>query len=259
MKNIRFLASIFAFLITCSVLLAGDFLSLPRSPEPDKLNENGIPVYQSKYDRQELPNDCAEAIGEEGAELYSARMGWKKLLTAPDKGTVTQGFDQVWLDEKRKVVIVVEAKGRKYKGVSGHDFRLSRNRGQYQASVEWCIEVCKSVRQSKKSTPKSREVAETVLEAIGENRFESRIVVTNHIHGIPYETWTERAVLEVPEEYIGLTPDQLCYLVLNESDKPEKFGDDFHTVKYGTEWERAQLRALVERDKEAQKHEKESE
>ncbi len=179
------------------------------------------------------------------------------MLTAPDKGTVTQGFDQVWLDEERDIVIVVEAKGRKYKGLSGHDFRLSSTRGQYQASVEWCIEVCKAVRQSKKSTEKSREAAEAVLEAIGENRFESRIVVTNHVHGIPYDTWTERAVLEIPEEYVGLTPDQLCYLVLNESDKPEKFGDDFHTVKYGNEWERQQLRALVEEDEKEHRLKKE--
>ena len=98
-----------------------------------------------------------------------------------------------------------------------------------------------------------------VLEAIGDNRFESRIVVTNHIHGIPYETWTERAVLKVPEEYIGLTPDQLCYLVLNESDKPEAFGDDFHTVKYGNEWERQQLRALVEKDEEDRRLKKRAE
>lgn len=131
MKIIKFLTPIFAFLIACSGLLAGDFLSLPRSPEPDKLNDDSIPVYESYYDGQELPNDCAEAIGEEGAELYSTRMGWTKLLTAPDKGTVTQGFDQVWLDKKRNVVIVVEAKGRKYKGLSGHDFRLTKGRGQY--------------------------------------------------------------------------------------------------------------------------------
>lgn len=245
MKSIRFQIPILTVLLFCSGLMAGDFMTLPRTPKPDELNDSGIPIYESKYDGNELPNDCTEAIGEEGAELYCSEMGWTKLLTAPDKGTVTQGFDQVWKDEDRDVVIVVEAKGRKYKGVSGHDFRLTRTRGQYQASVEWCLEVCRAVRQSKKATEKSREVAEIVLEAISEDRFESRIIVTNHIEGTPYDTWTERIVREVPEEYIGKTADQLCYLVLQESDKPEKYGDDFDMIKYGTEWERQQLRAKV--------------
>ena len=74
MKNIKFLTPIFAFLIASSGLLAGDFLALPRCPDPDSLNKNGIPIYESYYDGQELPNYCAEAIGEEGAELYSTSL-----------------------------------------------------------------------------------------------------------------------------------------------------------------------------------------
>lgn len=222
---------------------AGDFLALDRAPKPDSLNADGIPIYESYWNHgEELPNECTEAIGEEGAQLYAERMGWKKLFTAPDKGDDRYGFDQVWEDEKTGKIIVVEAKGRKYKGQSGRQFRQSKARGHYQASIEWCIEVCKNEMRSQTATKKSREIADLVLRKISEGNLETRIIVTNHVYGIPFDTWTDRAVLEVPDEYRGKTFDELLSLDLEESESLPKYGDDFNTVQYGTEWEREILR-----------------
>ena len=226
---------------------AGDFLTLDRCPEPDSLNADGIPIYESYWTEQtELPNECTEAIGEEGAQLYAERKGWNKLLTAPDKGTDRQGFDQVWEDEKAGKVIVVEAKGRKYKGLSGHQFRQTRARGHYQASIEWCIAVCAEDLRSKTDTDKSKEIAALVLQKISEGNLETRIIVTNHIRGIPYETWTDRAVRDVPRKYRDKTPEELISLDLEKEKALPQYGDDFDTVQYGTEWERQILRQSVE-------------
>lgn len=234
------------------VSVAGDFLQLPRAPKPTTVNEKGLPVYSSYWSQGDgLPVDCSEAIGEEGAQLYSEGMGWQKLLTAPDKGKNRWGFDQVWFDKRRGVIIVVEAKGRKYRGKNGRQFQLEDVQGQPQASIEWCIEVCRDVLSSHSSTQKNKEVAELVLEKIGEGKLETRIIVTSHIRGIPFETWTERAVLKVPDEYIGLSSDQLCYLVLNKGEAPRDYGDDFRMIKYGTEWERDQLMRKAKSDNSA--------
>jgi hypothetical protein len=237
-------------LLVSGVTVAGDFLQLDRAPKPTKLNKEGLPVYSSYWSRGDgLPNDCTEAIGEEGAELYSTKQGWHKLLTAPDKGKNRWGFDQVWLDKRRGVVIVVEAKGRKYRGKNGRQFQVEDVQGQPQASIEWVLAVCQDVLSSPSSTQKNREVAVLVLKKIGEGKLETRIIITNHIRGIPYETWTERAVRSVPDKYKGKSPNQLWHLALEKGDAPALFGDDFNMIKYGNEAERERLRKLALEDK----------
>lgn len=233
------LISIFA--VKC--LLAGDFLKLERTPQPTEINEAGVPIYSSYWDPGTgLPKECTEAIGEDGAQHYAEKMGWKKILTAPDKGVVNRGFDQVWMDEETDEVIIVEAKGRTDKDGNGRrKWKLSKGYGQTQATIEWTIEVCKNLLESDKSSDKDREVASLVLQKISEGKIQTRVIVTTHKDGIPRKTWTERIVREVPEEYRGLTPDQLRYLVLEKGETPPEYKDDPNTIRYETEGQLAIL------------------
>ena len=222
-------AALLLFLPTLSS--AGDFLTLERAPVPDGLNADGIPIYESYWKEPKgLPNTCAEAIGEEGAQLYAERVGWKKLLTAPDKGKSRQGFNQVWEDEKTGIVIVIDAQGR---GANvSKELKLPKSHGIYKDSIEWCIDACRNDIESPKTTEKSKEVAEIVLQKISEGKFESRVIVTSHVHGVPVKTRTEFAVLEVPEEYLGKTPDELLSLSPGEGDIPEEYQDDPNLILY---------------------------
>ena len=224
------LISIFA--VKC--LLAGDFLKLERTPQPTEINEAGVPIYSSYWDPGTgLPKECTEAIGEDGAQHYAEKMGWKKILTAPDKGVVNRGFDQVWMDEETDEVIIVEAKGRTDKDGNGRrKWKLSKGYGQTQATIEWTIEVCKNLLESDKSSDKDRKVARLVLQKISEGKIQTRVIVTTHKEGIPQETLTERIVDEVPDEYRGLTPDQLRHLALEKGEMPPEFTDDPNTIEY---------------------------
>lgn len=224
------LISIFA--VKC--LLAGDFLKLERTPQPTEINEAGVPIYTSYWDPVAgLPKECTEAIGEDGAQHYAEKMGWKKILTAPDKGIVNRGFDQVWMDEETGEVIIVEARGRTDKDRNGQrKWKLSKGYGQTQATIEWSIEVCKNLLVSDKSTAKDREVARLVLQKISEGKIQTRVIVTTHKDGIPRKTWTERIVRDVPDEYRGLTADQLRYLVLEKGETPPEYRDDPNTIEY---------------------------
>ena len=219
-------------LIPC-ICAAGDFLTLDRAPKPDKLNADGIPVYLSYWEEGKgIPDKCTEAIGEEGAQLYAERIGWKKLLTAPDKGKSRQGFDQIWEDEKTGKVIVVEAKGRVCYSAIGNSLEMKRSHGFYKPATEWCIEICKSEMRSKQATAKSKEAAALVLQKISEGKLESRLIVTSHSHGIPFMTRTESAVLTVPKEYRNKTPDELIGLTLDEIGTPQEYEPDPDLIRY---------------------------
>ena len=214
---------------------AGDFLTIERCPEPDELNADGIPIYSSYWQEPKgLPNTCTEAIGEEGAQLYAERKGWTKSLTAPDNGKSRQGFDQVWEDEKTGKLIVIEAEGRLSHSTVGKTLEFKRSHGFYKASTEWCIEICRSVLHSQKATEKSKETAALILQKISERKLEIRLIVTTHFRGVPIQTRTESAVLDVSEEYRGKTPDELISLDLDKSVKPEIYEPDPDLIQYST-------------------------
>ena len=236
---------LFAFVLLLALaargVTAGDFLQLDRAPKPDKLNADGIPVYSLMWGQgRGRHNACVEAIGEEGAQLYAERKGWKKLLTAPDKGKITRWFDQVWMDEKTGAVIIVEARGKSHNA----SFRMPADSlGHTRASIEWTIATCKDILTSKDSTDKVKDVARLVLEKISDGKLQIRVIVTTHARGTPIDTQTACIVRDVPDEYRGISPDRLMQLNLEKGKEPDEYLDDANKIEYVTESEREELTA----------------
>lgn len=240
---LRLLAFVLLLALAARGVPAGDFLQLERAPRPESFNADGIPVYSLVWERgRGLRNACVEAIGEEGAQLYAERMGWKKLLTAPDKGKVTRWFDQVWMDDKTGAVIIVEARGKSYNA----SFRMpAESLGHMRASIEWTIATCKDILTSKDSTDKVKDVARLVLEKISEGKLQIRVIVTTHARGTPLDTQTACFVRDVPDEYRGISPDRLMLLELRKGDEPDEYLDDTNKIEYVTESEREELIMLA--------------
>ena len=239
MTRIYLVAHLF-FCLTAPCLFAGDFLKVEGVPQPTSINEEGVPDYTSYWSTNKgLPKECAQAIGEEGAQVYAEKMGWTKLLTAPDKGVLSRGFDQVWKDEHTDEVIVIDAKGRKLQTADDHrHWKLATGYGHTQTTIEWTIEVCKYLLESKTSSDKDREVARLVLQKIADGKLQTRIVTTIHYNGRPLETRTEMIVKDIPKEYSGLSPDQLRHIELKKGEHPKDFGDDPNKIEYAKDGKR---------------------
>lgn len=207
-------------------------------PPPTSLNEANVPIYTSYWNTYTgLPTTCTGAIGESGAEHYMENRGLKKLYGSTDKGTVTQGIDQVWIDEKTGELIVVEAKGKVYEGEKGRksvNLKRREGSGQIQATLEWTIEVCKTVLNSEAATEKSKEIARLVLKKISEGKLKIWVIVTNHIHGNPVDTWLDRVVEVVPDKYRVENPEELLIIDLEKGKRPGVYmkGSDPDMVHY---------------------------
>jgi hypothetical protein len=129
-------------------------------------------------------NLLAERLGEEGAEAFAAKAGYKPLLTKADK-SVRQGFDQVYRAPDGGIV-VVEAKG----GTSA----LGRGYGFEQATPEWAIEVSRRMVANGEMTAGERNVGKLVLEGARDSKLTVQVVRTPHVLGEPAVPVLERSL-----------------------------------------------------------------
>ena len=119
-------------------------------------------------------NKIIEEIGEQGMQAHAEQMRWKNILK-PSQKNINQGFDAVYRDGKK--IIVVEAKG----GSS----RLGVGYGYKQGTKEWALAVAENTIKNPRASAKEVEAALAVINA---KKFDVVTLNTGHILGKPLET-----------------------------------------------------------------------
>jgi hypothetical protein len=131
----------------------------------------------------------AEQLGEEGAERFAAKQGYKPLLQNGDK-VLRQGLDQVYR-AKDGGIVVIEAKG----GTSA----INRAYGFEQGTPEWAVESAKRVLASPKASAAEKQAARLVLEAAKDGKLTIQVVRTKHVLGEPVAAVLEKSTKAGPE------------------------------------------------------------
>lgn len=117
----------------------------------------------------------AEQIGEEGADVWAQRQGWRPLLDG-SKDLFPHGPDRVWRGVDGRIH-VVEAKG----GTS----RLGCGYGYKQGTPEWAVKSAERMLKSNGTTACERSAARAILEAAVKAELDVHVVRTAHVLGEP--------------------------------------------------------------------------
>lgn len=124
----------------------------------------------------------AEEIGVEGMKRYAAETGREPLYVG--RAGSGRGFDGVFRDGNR--IVVVEAKG----GGS----QVKHFHGHWQGTPEYAKVVAEDVLARSSTSAEEKAAAKEVLRALEEGRLDIEVVRTEHVQGKPLPTRVESAV-----------------------------------------------------------------